>query len=137
MLKILTVFLSVAIPVSTTLAQVNTAGRLHGIVTDQQNDGVPGASIELKNIETSSTQAQVSGAGGEYAFGRVTPGRYAVTVTKEGFQTSSKEGIVVDVNDAAVADVLLLVGQASQVVNVGSGADVVKSQSTEVSLLVN
>jgi hypothetical protein len=43
---------------------------------------------------------------------------------------------LIDVNVAAVANLQLQVGQTTEVITVGVGAEAVKSQSTEISLLV-
>jgi Carboxypeptidase regulatory-like domain len=116
--------------------QVNAVGSLHGLITDQQDAAVPQAVIELQNTGTGARQTQVSTSDGSYAFGRVTPGKYKVTAKKDGFQTASRDGIVIDVNDAVVADFQLQVGQTTEAITVGVGAEALKSQSTEISLLV-
>jgi hypothetical protein len=117
--------------------QVNIVGSLHGVVTDPQDKSVPLAAVELRNTETGAKLSQLSTSDGAYSFGRVTPGLYNIAVKKDGFQTSTREGIVIDVNSAAVVDVQLRVGQTAEVVTVGAGAEVVKSQSSDMSVLVN
>ena len=77
--------------------QVNIVGSLHGVITDQQDKSIPLALVELRNTETGAKLSQLSASDGTYSFGRVTPGAYSVAVKKDGFQTSTCDGIVIDV----------------------------------------
>jgi hypothetical protein len=68
---------------------------------------------------------------------RVVPGNYSIVVEKTGFKQVRRVNLVIAVNEAAVADLTLEVGQINETVSIEAGAAVVQSQSVEISGLVS
>lgn len=121
----------------TTYAQVSINGSLRGRISDPTAAGLAGVSLTLTNTATATTQKTGTDNNGEYQFSRVTPGIYTLTAEKDGFRRAQRESIVIAVNENAIADLVLAVGQISETITVESGVALVQSQSVELSGLVN
>jgi len=64
-----------------------TTGTIQGTVSDANGAAVPGASVEIKNVDTNLTKTTTSDDEGRFVALQLPPGRYTVTVTKTGFAT--------------------------------------------------
>jgi outer membrane receptor for ferrienterochelin and colicin len=72
--------------VGTAAAQTQiTTGVIQGTVTDPSGAVIPGAGVEVKNLDTNYTRKYTTDADGRFAALLLPPGRYTLTVTKEGF----------------------------------------------------
>ncbi len=80
-------------------AQVTTA-TVTGTVKDPQGAVIPGAAVTLIS-ETRGTQLPdvFTNANGDFTFANVSPDRYTVQVTMEGFKTLKRTGVVVSAGD--------------------------------------
>ena len=64
-----------------------TTGTIQGTVSDANGAAVPGASVEIKNVDTNLTKTTTSDDEGRFVALQLPSGRYTVTVTKTGFAT--------------------------------------------------
>src|SRR5262245_25410656 len=64
-----------------------TTGVILGALTDPTGAAVPGAKIEARNLGTNFTRSQDSDLSGRFSLLQMPPGRYTLTVSKEGFAT--------------------------------------------------
>jgi hypothetical protein len=96
-------------------------GSLAGKITDPNGAVVPGSKVEIKNIETGVVTTATTGDDGAYSFPLLPPGKYALTVTKENFNTAVRDGIQVRVADRLTLDVQLEIGVTAMVTTVASG----------------
>lgn len=106
-----------------------TTASLRGTVTDPSGGVVIGAKTTLTNTGTGISRASTSKADGSYLFDLLQVGTYRLTVEKSGFSTFMQDGIVLELNQNARADVALRVGQASEVVEVAGNAPQVDTTS--------
>src|SRR4051812_34955658 len=79
-------------------------GSITGNVTDPNEAVVPGAEVSIKNVETNAVSTATTNDDGSYSFSLLQPGKYTLTVTKEGFNTAAREGIEVRVADKLTLD---------------------------------
>ena len=93
-------------------------GSIAGKVTDPNEAVVPGAEVTIKNIETNVVATATTTDDGTYNFALLQPGKYTLTVTKEGFNTSVREGVEVHVADKLTLDVKMEIGMAATVTTV-------------------
>lgn len=114
------------------LAQ-QTTGAVRGVVRDPQGAVVPGATIELLNVETGVTLTRTTGAEGLYAFTLVQPGTYVLTVTAEGFRPVALTEIRVEVNRTTTVDVALETGTVEERVDVVASVPRIDTSSAQVS----
>ncbi len=71
-----------------------TTGQITGVVTDPNGAVVQGASVTATNLETNSARTVTTGNDGVYAFQLLQPGRYRVSATSSGFQTTAVDAVV-------------------------------------------
>jgi Carboxypeptidase regulatory-like domain len=113
-------------------AAQNINGAITGVVRDSSNAVVPDAALTLRNLATDQVVATtVSGAEGEYAFRNLTPAKYEVVATKDGFQQISLPDIVVNISTQVRVDVMLPVGAQEQRVEVIGGSSVLATTGTQ------
>lgn len=103
------------------LAQV-TSGSVLGTVTDSSGGTVSGAKVTITNESTAATLSFTTGPDGNFKFTPLRTGSYTVTVTLEGFQTSTQKSITVNVGAEVVANFTLQPGKVSEIVEVTSAA---------------
>jgi hypothetical protein len=116
LLILLAVSMIVVAAPDATFAQVDRAV-LNGVVKNTDGAVVPGASVTLTNVATSVSSSQVSTSNGSYLFVNLIPGAYRLDVKLEGFQPSS-QGIVLEVGQRVLLDVVLNVGSLAETVTV-------------------
>jgi hypothetical protein len=112
-------------------------GSIGGFISDPGGAAVSGASVTIRNLETGNERRLVSNASGFYSAPSVPIGRYAVTVSREGFAPYSQTGIAVNVGDAVRADIVLTVGAVAQEVTVSETQAAVNATTQQTSGLVN
>jgi len=118
------------------MAAQQTNGTIQGTVSDSAGAVVAGASVTIVNDGTGYTRTETSGADGIYAFPDLSPGRYHVKVTKEGFRTEEQQGIELHVGSAVVINVKLTVGTISEVMKVEANAVQVDTTSGELGVIM-
>jgi len=110
----------------------NQGGSITGIVSDPQGAVVPGASIEIKNMDSGDVYRVTSSGTGNYTQ-PVPVGKYQITVAVMGFKKSVQQNIEVAVANDTRRDIKLEVGQATEVVTVTEQAPLLKTESGEMS----
>ena len=119
-------------------AQTAASSTIVGTVTDPSNAIVPGATIKITNVATGVSLTTTANDSGQYTFPIVTPGTYAVTVTKTGFENATVNNLVVDVSKSYLVNVKLQVGEVTQSVTVEAGAaNQLETTSAAVGNVVN
>ena len=118
-------------------AQITT-GTITGTVKDSQGGVIPGANVVLISEARGTKSAPaVTSASGDFVFPNVTPDKYTVEVTMEGFKTLRRTGVQVTGGDrVAVPGLAIEVGGAAETVNVTAEAALIQSQSGERSFAV-
>jgi hypothetical protein len=106
-------------------------GTITGRVVDNSSALVSGATVTLTNVEQQTTREAKSGPEGNYTFASIAPGKYKITVQKEGFVRVEKS-IVVNVADRLTADIELKVGSTSEVLTVEASTVQVNTTSGDV-----
>jgi len=83
------------------LAQTQmTTGVIQGAVSDQQGGVVPGADVEVKSPDTNFSKSLKTDSDGRFVFLQLSPGRYTLTVAKQGFATLVQENLTLTVGQA-------------------------------------
>ena len=115
-----------------TLGQ-STFGSIVGTVKDSSGALVPGASVRLTNSGTGAERTMITDQHGDYSFLNFNPGRYQVTVTASGFESTDFSDLDLQSRETKRVDASLKLGAANETVMVqGSSAGVI---TTEVSNL--
>jgi hypothetical protein len=110
---------------------------LSGQVTDSSGAAVPEAQVMVRNVETNLVQNVATNGQGEYQITPLPPGRYALTVQRQGFETYVQNGLILTVNQSATQNVQMKPGAVQQTVSVTANAEVLNTNSAEISSLVD
>lgn len=114
----------------------STKAELFGIVRDQSNSVASTAKVTLSNVATSVEQETVTDESGNYHFFALPVGNYQIVVSKNGFKSLKRDGVVLRVGDQVSLDLALEVGDASQSVEVTAAPSVLQSSRGTVSFVV-
>jgi len=93
-------------------------GAITGTVTDQNGAVVPGATVTVTNVGTNIEGTDVTNGQGSYGFPILLPGKYKLTVTKEGFKVEVREQIEIRVTEKLTIDVQLQTGTVAETVTI-------------------
>jgi len=107
-------------------------GSFTGLVTDQSGGVVPDAKVTASEQDTGFTQTVATSRDGSYTIPLLPPGRYTITVEKQGFSQFSEGPIALAVDQQAKLDVRLQVGRANTTVQVEGAAPVLDTQGGSV-----
>src|SRR3954451_13126990 len=113
------------------LAQQGTA-EIAGKITDEQGAVLPGVAIVVINEETGVFRDLVSGPAGTYFASQLVPGRYKVTAKLQGFQTTERAGLLVQVGKTLTINLSLTVGGLEETVHVTAESPLVDTTSAKV-----
>ena len=113
-----------------------TTGTVQGDVADEKGGTVPGATAEIKNLDTNLSRTQTTTADGHFAFLLLPPGRYTLTVSKQGFATIVQENLTLTVGQAITLPVSMKVSATSERIVV-TATPVIESTETASSSTLN
>src|SRR5258706_1753582 len=109
-----------------------TTGTIQGTVTDTNGAIVPGANVEIKNLDTNLTRTVTTDDGGGFVALALPPGPYSVTVSKQGFATAVAERLDLTVGQALNLPVAMKISQVQERVTITATptVDTVKTESS-------
>jgi hypothetical protein len=107
-------------------------GTLRITVTDKTGSSIEDARVTVTNQATNVPKTATASSAGTYVFPDLTVGTYSVTVEKDGFRKAVVKDIQVESNQVAEASAMLEVGDVSATVEVEAGAELVRTESSEL-----
>lgn len=128
---ILAAILWIACPIA-----AQTLATFTGEVKDSTGSAVAGATITARNTATNGMRVVTSNEEGVYTIPALVPGMYDIKAEKQGFKTSSRAGIELQVQQTARVDFGLEIGQVSETVEVSSSLPLLTTESTTVGTVV-
>ena len=127
------VLAALAVAVSAS-AQVQTGSILVKAV-DDQGAVVPGITVTISSpVLVAGSMTGVSDAGGVYRFPSLVPGTYTVKLELAGFQTITRENIVVLVGQTTPIDFAMKVAALAENITVTGASPTVDTTSANVSV---
>src|SRR5712691_7429580 len=130
----LLVVLAVA-PVASAQTQITT-GTIQGTVTDANGAVVPGANVEIRNLDTNLVKNLSTDEGGRFVALALPSGRYSISVSKSGFATAVAESLELTVGQALNLPVTMKVSGVEERVTIAA-TPVVDTVKTEASTTLN
>ncbi len=118
------------------LAQV-ASSTVAGIVRDQSSALVSGATITAVHEPTGFTRTVLSSDEGDYSIDRLVPGRYTVTVEKQGFRTVTAANVTLAVNQKGRLDFELQPGAGADSITVTAMISPVEADDASVGYSVD
>jgi hypothetical protein len=104
-------------------------GSIQGTVTDSSGAAIPGARVKVFSSGTGLSRSLGTNDQGAYVANELPLGTYSVTVEKQGFRTTTLNGIPVSVGSPARADIKLDAGTVQEVVQVNADVPLVETTS--------
>ncbi len=108
-----------------------------GTVSDPSGAPIVGATVTAKDTDRGTVHTSQTNELGSYNIVRIPVGTYDVKVEMKGFQTSVVSSVTLVLNQTARIDVQMKVGQVTQTVEVTSEAPILKTDTTEVSTIID
>ncbi|MSO19092.1 MAG: hypothetical protein EXQ56_01290 [Acidobacteria bacterium] len=122
--------------VGTGIAQAQNVGAISGKVTDTSGAVIPGATVELRNLDTGSSRTVTSDGQGNYRAPEVPLGSYQLDASFTGFQKVQRTGVQITLGRDATIDFQLSVGEVQEVVTVTGDAPMVETTKADMGSLV-
>jgi hypothetical protein len=114
----------------------STTGTIQGTVVDANGAVVPGANVDIKNLDTNLSRSLTTDEDGRFTALALPPGNYSVTVSKQGFATTVLPNATLTVGQALSIPFSLKISQVQETVTV-TGTPTVDTVKTEASTTLN
>ncbi|MDQ3347751.1 MAG: carboxypeptidase-like regulatory domain-containing protein, partial [Acidobacteriota bacterium] len=112
-------------------------GTLQGRVSDSSGGVVPGATIEVSNVNTGITSPTTSNEEGNYRVPFLNPGTYRITVALDGFSKFVSQDIQLHVAEVLTVDATLQAGRITDQVTVTAGHTVIDASGAGLGQVVD
>ncbi|MCX7973310.1 MAG: TonB-dependent receptor [Candidatus Aminicenantes bacterium] len=122
---------------SMVLLSQTTLCTLEGLVTDEQGEGLPGVTINLRNLDTGYFYSTTSKADGRYIISGIQPGKYEVEVSLSGFKTQKQQGLVFNVGARLTLNFTLSPATIEEEVVVVAQTPMVEITKSDVSKVID
>ena len=103
-------------------AQAQFRAGVQGTISDSSGALVPSAKITLKDTQTGKVQEATSTDEGFYRISGLAPGKYVLTVEKEGYKKSVSESVTVGAEVVQAVDIILEIGEVTATVTISDEA---------------
>ena len=108
-----------------------------GTVTDSSGAVVVSAQVTATNEGTAQARSAQTDASGNYLISQLHPGRYTLSCELAGFKKLVQKGIDLQVNQRAQIDLVLQIGEVSEIVSVEGTAPLLESQSSVLGSVIS
>jgi hypothetical protein len=115
----------------------DTRGRVQGLVTDNTQAVIAGASVTLRNENTGVQAQQQTNQTGTYLFDYVLPGDYTITVEMTGFKQFVQRNVLVQARSDVTVNANLDVGNTRETITVEASPVAVQFNSTTMALTLD
>lgn len=130
-------FLFLSFAGATSAPGQSTDATISGVVVDPGGRVIPGVEIQIINDATGVHYASATNDAGIYSVAILPPGVYRIQVSKSGFKTLIKPGIILNVESALALNFTLPVGATSESITVEAGVPEVNSTDGSVSTVID
>src|SRR5262245_19265699 len=109
---------------------------ISGFVKDGTGAALPGATVKVINVETGVSVDLTTNEEGVYRAAALVPGQYRIETSLDGFETSMRGPITLQISQTIAIDFTLGIGRQQESVTVTGVAPLVESQSSTVAQVV-
>ena len=117
--------------------QGETTSAIIGQVSDESGAAVPGSMVTITNTETGLKRSATTDDAGRFNFPQLKPGRYAVKVEAEGFESQQNGAVSSSLGQKQTVDFTLKVAPSKQTVEVSSEAPILNPENANTSTNLN
>ncbi len=118
-------------------AQSTAVSQVSGVIQDATGAAIPGAVVTITNVDTAADRSLVTAEDGSYTFANLPVGPYRLNVSKDGFTTYVRSGIVLQVNSNPQINVSMKLGSVSEQVEVKADAAMVETTSNGIGQVID
>ncbi len=111
-------------------------GGISGVVVDQSGATIPGATVRMVSSDTGLTRTAESTSAGQFVFQDLPPGKYAITVSHEGFETEEIHEINVEAGRIFNLKATLSVASQTAKVEVSASAIAIETSSSTLTSVI-
>src|SRR6187399_1558255 len=104
-------------------------GTITGKVTDPNGAVIPAATVVIKNVETNIDTTLSTNDEGIFVAPLLNPGKYSISVVRDGFKRSFREQVMLNVGDRSSVDFQLEIGAESQQVTIVADTELIEKGS--------
>ncbi len=110
----------------------STTGAVQGTIVDEAGAVIPGAAVEVKNLDTNSNRTLNTDEGGRFVFLQLQPGRYTLTASKQGYATIEQQNISLTVGQTISLNLTMKVSTVQERITITAAPtiDTVKTESS-------
>src|SRR4051794_38865533 len=112
-------------------------GSIIGTVTDPQGAAVPNAKVTVTDVRKGTTDTATTNDQGNYSVTHLIPDTYDVSVTAQGFKTTSSKSVTVSADSSSRVDLALALGSTSEAVEVTAEAPQLKNDRADIATTFN
>jgi Carboxypeptidase regulatory-like domain/TonB dependent receptor len=115
----------------------STDAAISGVVVDPAGKVITDAEVEIVNDATGVHYSSKTNGAGIYSVTILPPGQYRLQVSKIGFKTLIKPGIILNVQSAVALNFTLPIGATSESITVEAGASEINTTNATVSTVID
>jgi hypothetical protein len=119
------------------VAQGAGTAEIRGTITDQTGAVVLDAKVVVRSLDTDAERNLATNDAGIYLAPLLQPGRYEVTVTKQGLATVKRENLNLEVGQILVVDLSLPLKTTQESITVTGEAGLVETEKFDVSQTIS
>jgi hypothetical protein len=117
--------------VAPAFAQGGTA-ELNGTVLDQGKAVLPGVTVSVISEATGQARQAVTGAEGRFVIPTLVPGRYTIKAELQGFETTTRTGLVLNVGQEVSLSLTLNLAGVKEEVTVTAESPVIETTTSKI-----
>ena len=122
---------------SCSVGYAQNTGAIVGTVKEATGAVIPRAAVKITNVGTGLTREVISDEGGRYVAESLPIGVYDITAEMSGFKRFANKGIKLSVADRLSIDIVMEVGQVTEVVNIEGVAPVVQTETGALNYFIS
>ena len=112
-------------------------GTVIGTVKDQTGAVIPGVEVTITHPETNRRVTATTNTRGEYVSVPLSVGEYRIEAVAKGFKQAIRTGIVLQVQQTAVVDFVLNIGETAERIEVVGNASLLETSAAAVGQVVD
>src|SRR6187402_2329066 len=117
-------------------SSAQTSAGVSGLILDSSRASMPDTQVTITNSDTGAKRETTTNETGLYQFTLLQPGRYSIEAKRQGFKRVTRDGIQLEVNQAARIDFVLEPGAVTETIQVEASAPLLESNTSSVGQVI-
>jgi hypothetical protein len=117
-------------------AQQGSTAIVVGVVQDQSHAAIPGATVTLAHLDTTTTTEVITDERGQYRTPPLRIGRYEVNIELQGFRRFQQKDVVLNIGDVRTVNASLELGELSEQITVSASVPLLSMADSTVGTVI-